>query len=178
MRKKRNQKGFTIAEMMIVVGIISVLAGVAFTSVVSYMRSLTKLQYDGYARELFVAAQNHLTMAQSQGYLGRTDFGTEEDGDAGIYYFVVSGTHAQLYQQDSVLSLMLPVASVDEALRFGMSYVIRYHRELGQVMDVFCWSETVGRYPYRQAADYAGFLKNKDNRNIMMRYGEEKSVIG
>ncbi|MCR5041025.1 MAG: prepilin-type N-terminal cleavage/methylation domain-containing protein, partial [Clostridia bacterium] len=97
MQKYSGKKGFTLAETLIVVAIIIILLAVAFVQILSYMRSLTKLQYDIYAKEIFIAAQNHLSMAESQGYLGRagTDFGTAETaaGQAGTpqgtYYFVV-----------------------------------------------------------------------------------------
>ena len=77
--KSHNKKGFSLAEVLIVVSIIAVLGGVAFIAVASYLRSMTKLEYDGYAKQIFVAAQNHLTMAEHEGYLGRTDFGTKEE---------------------------------------------------------------------------------------------------
>ena len=77
MNKLRNQIGVTLAEVLLVLAIISVLSGVGFVEVNAYMRDMTKLEYDGYAKEIFVAAQNHLAMAESQGYLGRVK--SEED---------------------------------------------------------------------------------------------------
>ena len=101
----KNNLGFTMAELLIVVAIIGVLGGVGFIAVQSQQRSMTQLDRDAVAREIFVAAQNHLSMAESQGYLGREAgaFGTEEepsgtDGDAeeGVYYFVVGEDHSAL----------------------------------------------------------------------------------
>jgi len=102
--QKRGRKGFTLAETLIVVAIIVILAVVSFIGVLSYMRSLHQLEMDGVAKEIFIAAQNHLSMAESQGYLGRSDYGTEEEGSDGVYYFIVgSGSSADPDDEDSVI---------------------------------------------------------------------------
>ncbi len=60
-----------MAEVLIVVGIVLVLAGIVFIAVFNYQRSMAQLERDGIAKEIFIAAQNHLTAAQGQGYLGK-----------------------------------------------------------------------------------------------------------
>ena len=70
MRSKQNKRGFTMAEMLITVAIIAVLSGVIFIAVMRYRRGLAHLERDAVAKEIFIAAQNHLTLAESQGYLG------------------------------------------------------------------------------------------------------------
>jgi prepilin-type N-terminal cleavage/methylation domain-containing protein len=70
MKKLKNNIGMTLAEMLIVVAIIGVLGGVAFVAVWNYQRSMGQLERDGIAKEIFVAAQNHLTAAYGEGYLG------------------------------------------------------------------------------------------------------------
>ena len=166
-RIRNNRKGFSLAEVLIVAAIIVVLAGISTVAVFRYQRSLKQLELDGIAKEIFVAAQNHLTMAESQGYLGMKEpddstavnpFGNEDDADKGIYFFVVgansdtpaSGSYASPdtgEAKKTVLSLMLPFASVDETVRLGGSYVIRYQKDPGLVLDVF-YVEKNGRYPY------------------------------
>ena len=89
-RNTKRTKGFSLAEMMVVIAIIAILAALIFVGVQTYIRSLNKLEYDNYAKELFIVAQNHLSMAKAQNYLGRTAYGTEEEpAGSGIYYFVV-----------------------------------------------------------------------------------------
>ena len=68
MKKLRNNIGMTMAEMLIVVAIIVILCGVAFIAVWNYQRSMGQLERDGIAKEIFVAAQNHLTAAYGEGY--------------------------------------------------------------------------------------------------------------
>ena len=150
MKKHWNRKGFTLAEVLIVVAIIVVLAGVGFVALFSHMRSMHQLELDGHAKELFVAAQNHLALAESQGYLGMKaesgEFGkastltmdqaAEGEADKGIYFFVV-GERAYSPDGDTVLNMMLPFASVDESARTGGSYVIRYQKSPAPILDVF-----------------------------------------
>ena len=69
MKQKRN-KGFTMAEMLAVVALILILAAVAAVAVYRYRRSMRQLEYDAIAKEIFIVAQNHLTMADNQGLLG------------------------------------------------------------------------------------------------------------
>ena len=153
MYKRNNKRGFTMAEMLIAVAIIGVLAAVSFVAVAQHQRSLERVERDSVAREIFIAAQNHLTMAQSQGYLGLEGgiYGNAEDGGAGIYYFVVN--QGDQYSPDAaprtLLDLMLPNGSLDEVVRTGGNYIIRYHPESATVMDVFyCSSDSRFGYTF------------------------------
>lgn len=184
-----------MAELLIVIGIVGALAAVSFVGVISYLRTATKLEYDNYAKEIFIAAQNHLTMAKSQGYLGKTYFGTSEaatkdadtdttiswpaDTGGDVYYYVVtSGTREGEYRSTSVLNLILPFGSVDETIRAGGSYIIRYHKGKGQILDVFYWSET-GRYAYTYSpGDYKTLLslRGDEHKEELKKFGN--AVIG
>ena len=74
MGKMRKNKGFTLVEALFVVAILVVLGSVIIMAIVNHMRSMEKTENDGYAKTLFIAAQNNLTMAEHEGYLGRTNF--------------------------------------------------------------------------------------------------------
>ena len=143
MRMKRRNLGFTMAEMLIVMAIIAVLGGVTFVAVSQYQRSMAQVERDAIAKEIFVAAQNHLTVAESQGYLGITGdtaFGTADSTEAyagrGVYYFIYN-TNAFSDETPTALDLMLPFGSIDETVRLGGRYAIRYQRSPARVLDVF-----------------------------------------
>ena len=149
--------GFTMAEMLIVIAILGILAGVAFVAVQQHQKSVTQLQYDTIAKEIFVAAQNHLTLAKSENYQD-TDALTHDRGTPGdavadqntseggsvtynndIYYFYSGDTRA-----DSILDQILPFGSVE--LVTGGSYIIRYQPKAAKVLDVFYWTDGSERY--------------------------------
>lgn len=185
---RNNRRGVTLAETLIVVAIIIALAALSAVAVYRYQRGLKQLELDGIAKEIFVAAQNHLTMAESQGYLemdGEDAFGKEssltEDAGKGIYYFVVGASSevpdsASYASPDTagakktVLSLMLPFASVDETVRLGGSYVIRYQKDPGIVLDVF-YVEKNGRYPY-ETLGYTSRTEGSDYSLLMSDSGD------
>lgn len=188
-----------MAEVLIVVAIIIVLMGVGFVALMSHMRNMQQLKMDGHAKEIFVAAQNHLSMAKSQDYLGLNgegDFGTVSnlaytddegaaagtDGDNGVYYLVVSSA-ADL--NSGILTQMLPFASVDEAARSKGSYIIRYQKDPGIVLDVFYAEKGDKRYAVKEglkSADYETLMNDpyygdagKEKRR---NYGDDNAVIG
>lgn len=184
--------------MLIVVGILVVLLGVGFVALMNHMRNLHQKEMDGQAKEIFVAAQNHLSMAYSQGYLGKIafkdvdgvetstgDFGTAEDPEKGIFYFITTGVSA--FGSDTVLDQMLPVASVDETARTGGSYIIRYQKEPARVLDVF-YVSTSGRYSHTFSSDEYDLMMalrdkgSESHRNERNKFnfpeGDQGVVIG
>lgn len=186
MLKIRNRKGFTLAEVLLVVAIVSALVGVSFVAVQRYNRSMTKLKYDGYARELFIAAQNHLALSDSLGYPGfdpdsdgEAKLGRQDADDDKIRYFVVNvvgGT--SVLNTDTMLNQMLPTASVEDFVRVSGQYIIRYQLKEAAVREVFYW-ESSGRYALAYSdADYAGLVRTRGIKSALMNYGDKRAVVG
>ncbi len=140
--KKRaaGTHGFTLAEMLIVVAIIAILSGVAFVSVQTYRRSLAQLERDNIAKQFFIAAQNHLSATQMEAVPNADAYGTkgnyDDDDDKKVYYYVVTRGAVSEKGTDA-FDRMLPYGAIDETVRAGGSYLIRYQPEAGIVMDVF-----------------------------------------
>lgn len=62
---RRQRSGFSLTEMLVVIGLIAILLAVAVPSILYYQRELKLTELDDNARSVFVAAQNHLTALRS-----------------------------------------------------------------------------------------------------------------
>ena len=203
MKKHCNRKGFTLAEVLVVVAIIVVLMGVGAVALFSHMRNMQKLEMDGQAKELFIAAQNHLSLAGSQGYLGVAEFnegtttptgnfGTPDPDGAdstipGVYYIIVNGgAGSSTFSSGNgspILNQMLPFASMDESARAGGSYIIRYQSDPAQILDVFYVSKS-GRFGLEggfEEDDYINYLRayiDDPSKLDLKEYGDGNAVVG
>ena len=188
-RKLRSNKGFNLAEMLIVIGVVVALFAVAFIAVWNHQRSLKQLEFDGIAKEIFVAAQNHLTAADGQGYLGRTGTGDQEAAAAGepkVYYFIIGGTgsdYTSPTDESSLLNLMLPFGAIDETVRGGGSYIIRYQTEPAQVLDVFYSPKDGVRYGHTYLkSEYDSLINNYRDvdpaGNVVSKKAERRNYGG
>ena len=160
-RYHRNDKGFTMAEMLITVAIIVILCGFAFVAVIAHQRNLKRMEMDETAQEIFIAAQNHLTAAEANGqwdaFLKKTsgaggtsseaargtalsngptgyDKSTDKDADSRKFYSFTTES-AEAVQKGAV-SLILPEGSIDETLR-GHHFYVEYDAVSGTVYGVF-----------------------------------------
>ena len=161
-KNRLNKKGFTLAEVLITVAIIIILAGVTFVSVAQYQKNLRLMEMDGTAKEIFIAAQNHLSVAKASGDLDRlaanananvtgtpaSAIGTKLDsapsyaGNAsGEYYYVIHNVNSGIESctpssSDEILDMMLPFGALDETVATGGNYVIVYELKSASVVAV------------------------------------------
>ena len=192
MSKIRKNKGFTLAEVLIVVALIGVLSGVAFIAVWSHLRSMAQLERDTIAKEIYVAAQNHLTSAKSQGYLNLkideygipgTSTGDQDPKDKNriVSYYLVAPNVGSTYQK--IYDLMLPFGAVDETVLAGGSYIIRYQPTSASVLDVFYCVKS-GRFAIEDGFsndDYTKLMSSyygDDKKNARRSYEDSDAVIG
>ena len=191
MKKSNYTRGFTLAETLIVVAITVVLFGVAFVAVLNHMRSLAQLERDTIAKEILIAAQNHLTSAESQGYLkletaqygtlGTEDYDTEsEDGKPTDVYHLVVNSGAS---SSNILELMLPFGSIDETVRAGGNYIIRYQPSSATVLDVF-YCPSTQRFSLADGfteSDYSSLMEGYRGdalKSERRSYVKDRAVIG
>lgn len=156
-KKRLNRKGFTLAEVLVTVAIILILAGVTFVSVAQYQKNLRLMEMDGTAKEIFIAAQNHLSVAKASGDLDRlaedastSAIGTKLDSTSvsayagnhsGEYYSVIHnvtrGTESYTPTEGKkILEMMLPFGALDETVATSGNYAIVYELKSASVVAV------------------------------------------
>lgn len=148
MSRARRSKGFTLAELMLTTAIIIILAALGFIALINYQKDLKLTEMDNAAREIFVAAQNHLTASEKSGEW--EEFYTEtlssesdsydvkmnsEDGHD--YYYVIYNPDETDALKNSSLQYLLPFGSIDDTLRSSGSYIIEYDAENASIRSVF-----------------------------------------
>lgn len=139
--RENRSKGFTVAEMLIVVGVIAVLLGIAIPAVVSMSRSMQMSKLDATARQIFIAAQNRLTALRASDTLGvltglqSVPEDAEVDGETNLFYVT---------QNDTAAAVLLPVGAIEPEVR-GNQYVIELNPESASVYAVF-YAETAFAY--------------------------------
>ncbi|MGN0712270.1 MAG: type II secretion system protein [Anaerovoracaceae bacterium] len=69
--KLNNTKGFSMAEMLMTLAILAILMALAIVGVGHYQKVLKGMEMDNNAKQIFLAAQNHLTSSELSGELGR-----------------------------------------------------------------------------------------------------------
>ena len=68
LRLKKQNKGFTLTEILVVVAILLILLSVVLVSVVSLRRKLRQKELDGKAELVYLAAQNRISELRAGGY--------------------------------------------------------------------------------------------------------------
>jgi prepilin-type N-terminal cleavage/methylation domain-containing protein/uncharacterized repeat protein (TIGR02543 family) len=130
--KNRASKGFTLAELLAVVAILSILLGMTFVGVVTYRKNLRLMEMNETAKEIYIAAQNQLTYANVNGTLN--DLSKEElVQEGGVYclYNTKNNTNSDTWKQ-----VLLPFGSVDETVRNG-SWIIEMNADTWSIEGVF-----------------------------------------
>ena len=161
LKNRNNNLGFMLAELLVVIAILAILAGVSFVSVSSYIRGLQALEMDETAKEIFIAAQNHLSAAYASGEYGEaiknasddsSDFGyVLEELPNELKMAVGAGTADSVYrvihhkaetgeaqsENPKILSYMLPLYSIDQEVSEQGDYMIYYEANTATVLAVF-----------------------------------------
>lgn len=193
--KRLNKKGFTLAEVMVTVAIIIILAGVTFVSVAQYQKNLRLMEMDGTAKEIFIAAQNHLSVAKASGDLDRlaeqtnkSAIGTKLDSapayasnTGGEYYYVIhnvtSGTeNCTPSGSDAILEMMLPFGALDETVATSGNYAIVYELKSASVVAVLY--SGAGNASFGNAAVITlddGDVKNTEEKKLYQDKSARKS---
>ena len=172
-KSKKGSLGYTLTELLAVIGILAVLCAIAIPSIITISRALKFRQRNDYAKTIFLAAQENLSEMRSDGSLGMlqgsnigptakdcSGFPNESWADQYVY---VTGNDTARY------SVVLPVNSVESTLR-NQQVIIEYNPYTGNVYSVFYSEEAESIYS-RYSDPGTGLPRTKsDRRKIMLGY--------
>lgn len=153
---KTGQSGMTLLELLVTLGILSILLFIGMIAIVPYQRGLTLLEMDETAKELFIASQNRLTVAKASGtweqlldekssfYFGESM--EEQPSDYPVnsnfkslehdYRYLVYDGDQTVFEQ-TALGVLLPYGSIDEEVRENGCYVIEYDAKTANIYGIF-----------------------------------------
>ena len=154
---RKNRKGFTLAELMLAVAIIIILASLIFVGVARYLRNLRLLEMDNAAKEIYFAAQNRITAELVSGNLGRLnedkDYLSDKERSMnidGTDVYVVRFPDASQQKDTSLWDELLPFGAIDDTLRMNGYYIITYtfdaKNNLANVRDVWYTADNNGGF--------------------------------
>ena len=198
-KKKKNDKrwqgGFTLAELLVALGILSILLSIGMVSVTYYQRNLKVTEMDAIAKEIFVSAQNHITASKAtveweelenqhqsdfEQYFGNrmqtkpSDYPSGESWTEGgngrehdYHYIIYDGREDTL--KNTILDIMLPYGSIDDEVRTNGHYVIEYDYKTATVYGVF-YTDNSKKFSYENDIMGSSGLNNQ--------YGRENSARG
>lgn len=147
--KNSNKDGFTLGELLATVAIMLILCNIIFVSLENYNKSLKLMEADGTAKELFIVAQEHLSLAKSSGEFGRLDEAMLGEKlstppayaryNEGEYYYIIH--HAgenenEQTEERNIYDMTLPELSIDETVRKSGNYAIVYERKTASIVAV------------------------------------------
>ena len=125
---RRAKRGFSLAEVLLTVAIITVLMAVAIPGVIALRRELKMRELDDTAREIFLAVQNHLTAQKAAGTMGKgSDAGTEDP---------YADDCCWLSSQGGASEYLLPMGTI-EGVAAGNHYLIWYNAASATVLEVY-----------------------------------------
>ncbi len=162
--KLRSRKGYSFAELLIVIAIIAIIGAISIGGIFSQIKSIRQMKLDTTARTIYTAAQNRLTELYSSGDTARfsdvikrnTIPGDWDDGTTngstwknGETLTIVrsdknwtkAATGTDIFESDSnsnteLKRLILPENAVSEEI-YNNNWVIEFNPENGYVYGVF-----------------------------------------
>ena len=132
-RKCRQNRGFTLMEVMVVVAILAVVVLIAVPSVIKMRQNMKFAERNDYAKSIYMAAQSNLTQMRSMGELGLLENAATTEGktitDHSGYYYSASKDTPTSYD------LIVP-SSLDATVR-NQQVIVEYHPKAGIVYAVY-----------------------------------------
>lgn len=174
--KWKNRLGFTLAELLIVVALISVLSAVTVPIIATYQKDMKISELDDGARSIFMAAQSRLTAMHSASNLLSTDKGKEAfqlnvTGAGAVQIMWVTNASGMCETNASgVLNasdVILPAGTIAPVLEQGY-YVVEYNAVSATVYGVFYAERS---FDYETVRQYRDRSARKSQPQLIGYYG-------
>lgn len=163
---KKEKKGFTTVELMVVVVILVIAMGIVVPGLVRLYRNLKIAKLDDIAREIYTSAQSRTISLSVGGQLAQIESNeaqvvsdTPVRSATGVKYVYKSGDGSA-----SGTEMILPLGSIEEVVRQNY-YIIEYNPITGMVNGVYYWEN--------EGNDFmsGGYGKiNPESRDARMNY--------
>ena len=189
---RKNRKGFTLAELLITVAITVILASFGFVSVSGYQRRLKLTEMDNTAREIFIAAQNHLTSSEASGSWNSVFQTDAAESDFGVKVFASTlgisdssddyrailstrGTEPSDGDYATAWNEILPYGSVTESVRTEGQYIVIYNASSASIYGVlytdnsstyFSFSDQNFTFDLSQLKSYLDLVHESSDKRI------------
>lgn len=124
LRTLSKKHGFTLAETLVIVAIITILTAIVIPGVMVFRQALKQNELDACARQIFLAAQDSLTGRKTAGIL------TAPEGDTPVYVLRTDGV------SDMELDWLLPAGAIDPAVA-EQSYLLSFNPASGTMLEVY-----------------------------------------
>lgn len=189
--KLKQNKAFTLMEMMITVAVIVVLLGISVIAINSWTKSIKMIELDNYAKTVYLEAQNQIASLEVEGSLSKLYKNLSVEG--GQYYeeyhthkldvapsdydYEKYGNHYEhMYyfaSQDTIITTFIPEISLSDDMG---SYLIEFNPESGDVYSVFYWENTNESIPASSKEIYEYIQKmNKKSSDEHNRARDSRS---
>lgn len=160
LQKAKHKRGYTLMEVLLVVGIIAIICAIAIPSIISISRSLSFKQKNDYAKAIFMATQANLTEMKDDSELEKAvESALFTDNKAWMrnatgnyeehkeYIYASSDSHPELYK------VVLPIDSVESTVR-NQHVIIEFNPKTANVYSVFYWEkDDQTEYEYKTIAE-------------------------
>ncbi len=178
--RKRDNKGYTLAEVLLTVAILMVLMAIAVPAIFTIRKNLRQKALDNKAEIIYTAVQNNLTKLRSNGNSAK--FAAEQatlveqtpmdaDGEKTLYYV----TAAQKDAASNAASVIVTADTVDADL-YSHYWVVEYDPASASVYAVF-YSESRDDYD-PSAYNPLRYKKNRLKNGAQVGYYGGDSVDG
>lgn len=160
-KAKEGSLGYTLTELLVVIGIIAIVCAIAIPSIIAISRALRFKQRNDYAKSIFLAAQQNLTEMRSDGGLAPLQKKAEAEAFAPKCGFPAEEDEKEEYRVTNTtmdsFNIVLPFGSIDDSLRDDQ-IIIEYNPITGNVYSVFYCDEA----DVNIVSEYAGGTLKRD----------------